>query len=97
LVLCFSFWKVLNFPKANGVKMKNPAFFGGGAYMLSIFYQIKTHPPCSAGIIMTITTVIIVITELTLFDLLFNMDDLLEQKYSHHLKKQRTICNYFIK
>ncbi len=77
--------------------MKNPAFLEAGLICLVFFYQIKTHPPCSAGIIMTLTTIIIVITELTLFDLLFNMDDLLEQKYSHHLKKQRTICNYFIK
>lgn len=65
--------------------------------MLSIFYQIQTHPPCSAGIIMTITIVIIAINEFTLFDLLFNMDDLLERKYPHHLKKQRTVTTILLK
>ena len=41
--------------------------------------------------------VIIAITKFTLFDLLFNMDDLLERKYSHHLKKQRTVVTILVK
>jgi len=46
---------------------------------------------------MTITIVIIAINEFTLFDLLFNMDDLLERKYSHHFKKQRTVTTILLK
>ena len=64
--------------------------------MLSIFTCLKTHPPCNAGIIMTITTVMAVITELTLFDLQCNMDDLLTRKYAHRRKKQRTIETIYI-
>jgi len=40
---------------------------------------------------MTITIAMTVITVFTLFVLPLNMDDVLEQKYSHHRKKQRTL------
>lgn len=63
--------------------------------MLSIFTSLKTHPPCHAGIIMTITIATIVKKDLTLFNLLCNMDELLNQKYAHHRKKQRTIETIF--
>ena len=59
--------------------------------MLSIFIRYRTHPPCRAGIIMTITIAMTATALFTLLILLCNMDDSLKRKYTHLLKKQRTI------
>lgn len=71
------------------IQKKAPSL-GGGAYMLSIFYQIKTHPPCSTGIIMTTTIVMIVRMVVIICTLYLNIDELSERMYSCNCKKQRT-------
>ena len=44
---------------------------------------------------MTTTIMTTVLMTLKLFNLLLNIEDLLEQTYSHHFKKQRTVVTIF--